>query len=50
MTAIPEGPSFRPLVEVLDQPSDCTDHCPCNVGPSDLSEDGMHWAVAGDAA
>lgn len=36
LTVIPEV-GYRPLFEVIDQPADCTDHCPCNVGPSDGS-------------
>lgn len=39
------GTFDRPLFEVVPQPGDCDSYCPCNVGPSDGSEYGMHWTA-----
>lgn len=32
-----------PVFAIIDQPGDCSPGCPCEVGPSDGSDYGMHW-------
>lgn len=42
-TTILAGGSDRPLIEIEDQPGDCGPGCPCEAGPSDGTDYGMHW-------
>ena len=37
-----------PIFAVIAQPGDCSPGCPCEVGPSDGSDYGMHWIGLSD--